>query len=443
MLEKCVAAGAFHDSSERLNLPKCHPRTRMAVLNKIRQWHISDSLPCIMWLYGPAGAGKSAIAQTMAEECRQLHTLAVSFFFSRTISGCNNVTRLVATIAYQIAQGIPETQSYIERAIENDPMIFSRSLATQLYHLLTKPLLNVAPSSSGSTSKSCPKLLIIDGLDECNGGETQQAIIHYLAAAITQYPLPLRVLILSRPEQPIQESFSHSERYGGHTSLHLGKNYQPDKDIKLFLKESFDAIRKTHILKSYIPTTWPSKEDISALVLKSSGQFIFASISIQYVKSSRHQPMDRLQHILGIETCGDNTPFAELDALYTHVLESADQVQRSTILHIFDFLLCTLPTWDLCFNEPSNIEQFLNLKPGQLFLALMDCQSIVSISPREDRQLSTVHFLHASMSDFLLDPHRSKNFFVDRGRAHSELARACMRGISSSRKSEIYARFSY
>ncbi|KAF8982500.1 hypothetical protein BDQ17DRAFT_1505788 [Cyathus striatus] len=34
-------------------------------------------------LYGPAGAGKSAIAQTTAEECHREGKLAASFFYSR------------------------------------------------------------------------------------------------------------------------------------------------------------------------------------------------------------------------------------------------------------------------------------------------------------------------------------------------------------------------
>ena len=34
----------------------------------------------VLWLYGPAGAGKSAIAQMIAEMCAKLGLLVASFF---------------------------------------------------------------------------------------------------------------------------------------------------------------------------------------------------------------------------------------------------------------------------------------------------------------------------------------------------------------------------
>jgi adenylylsulfate kinase-like enzyme len=41
----------------------------------------------IIWLYGPAGAGKSAILQTIAEMCTRLQILLASFFWSRNSHG--------------------------------------------------------------------------------------------------------------------------------------------------------------------------------------------------------------------------------------------------------------------------------------------------------------------------------------------------------------------
>jgi len=36
----------------------------------------------VLWLYGSVGAGKTAIAQTIAEKCAQLNHRIASFFFS-------------------------------------------------------------------------------------------------------------------------------------------------------------------------------------------------------------------------------------------------------------------------------------------------------------------------------------------------------------------------
>ncbi len=78
-----IAPGAFHDSAERRDPPKCHPHTREAVNRDILEWAQNPyNLRLLMWIYGPAGAGKSAIMQTIAERCAELGILAGSFFFS-------------------------------------------------------------------------------------------------------------------------------------------------------------------------------------------------------------------------------------------------------------------------------------------------------------------------------------------------------------------------
>ena len=62
-----------------------------------------DTDTFIMWLYGAAGAGKSAIAQTIAELCEEQKLLLESFFFFRADSLWSNSKRLIATNAYQVA----------------------------------------------------------------------------------------------------------------------------------------------------------------------------------------------------------------------------------------------------------------------------------------------------------------------------------------------------
>lgn len=81
ILHANIATGAFHDFGERFDPPKCHPKTRVAVRAEIMQW-IEDKveLERVLWLYGSAGAGKSAIGQSIAETCAKLGLLFASFF---------------------------------------------------------------------------------------------------------------------------------------------------------------------------------------------------------------------------------------------------------------------------------------------------------------------------------------------------------------------------
>lgn len=94
---------------EKFDRPKCHPDTRVAVRDKIEKWALrkdpDTNEASIMWLSGAAGAGKSAIAQSMAEDFHSRGLLAASFFFGRSDSTRNHARSLVSTIVYQLLDG--------------------------------------------------------------------------------------------------------------------------------------------------------------------------------------------------------------------------------------------------------------------------------------------------------------------------------------------------
>ena len=75
-----IAAGAMHNSKERYDSPKCHPDTRKAVLSDITTWTSDHSKKtCILWLSAPAGSGKLAILQQIAEIFYNSGGLSASF----------------------------------------------------------------------------------------------------------------------------------------------------------------------------------------------------------------------------------------------------------------------------------------------------------------------------------------------------------------------------
>ena len=68
--------GAAYDSRERDPAPRCLAGTRKEILKEIETWiEAGHQGKSILWLHGPAGAGKSAIAQTVAETCAGRHKL--------------------------------------------------------------------------------------------------------------------------------------------------------------------------------------------------------------------------------------------------------------------------------------------------------------------------------------------------------------------------------
>ena len=59
----------------------CLIGTRKELIAKIERWIDHDKDHPICWLNGPAGSGKLAVAQTIAEHCNDNRRLAASFFF--------------------------------------------------------------------------------------------------------------------------------------------------------------------------------------------------------------------------------------------------------------------------------------------------------------------------------------------------------------------------
>ncbi|KAF9552204.1 hypothetical protein CPC08DRAFT_714840 [Agrocybe pediades] len=418
-LARAAAPNAFHDSKARFDAPKCHSNTRVAVLDYIMNWAHGQSgetsNKSIMWLHGPAGCGKSAIAQTTVERCLEKGVKLAAFFFNRFDPSRNHSRQLIGTLAYQVYTAFPETdmQRLMLSAIEHDPLIFERKIHHQFHALIAHPL-HVYLSSLHSERPSPPGLLIvIDGLDECVDRTSQQEVLEGLSDseyANTIIP-QIQILIASRPEPEITTSFDSMNMRDTHTRLALDSGYQARADIKLYLRDSFEKIKSNHPFRGYLSGSWPNNKHLVTLVNKSSGQFIYAASVVKYVGSIRHRPDRRLEAALHLRPHNGDLPFAQLDSLYTMILQSADSAQDvEKVCRILSFQLITK------FEVPcSIIEKFLSYEDGEIDILFCDLQAVVrlqhvAIGSSETRYLDVIH---ASFEDYLLDPERSKQYHID------------------------------
>lgn len=108
---------------------KCFPGTRDAALSRVMGWVMDDqNTHHITWIFRPAGTGKYALAQTIAEMCLKDGRLVASFHFSGLPTERNNERQLIYMIAYQIVTSIPSVRPHMENALEHDPIILSKSI---------------------------------------------------------------------------------------------------------------------------------------------------------------------------------------------------------------------------------------------------------------------------------------------------------------------------
>ncbi|KAF9526767.1 hypothetical protein CPB83DRAFT_769774, partial [Crepidotus variabilis] len=160
----------------RRDPPQCAPETRNEIHRQIKAW--ANSLlgkARIFWLFGSAGAGKSAICQAIAEMFKREGLLLGNFFFSRSAAstGRSNGDRLLPTLIHQLQEAIPETRPYIKKAIQKDPLIFQKTRASQMMELYIKPLkkLYVRNFFRRHTLGKRICLVVIDGLDKCQDSD--------------------------------------------------------------------------------------------------------------------------------------------------------------------------------------------------------------------------------------------------------------------------------
>ena len=255
--------------------------------------------------------------------------------------------------------------------------------------------------------------------------------MEFLANAQRQHQLPLIFLFASRPEQHISQAFNTRLVVGITTCIALDESYLPNEDIRLFLTDKFQEIKSTHRLRTYIPPRWPLPHVLEQLVRKSSGQFIYASTVIRYVASIRHKPVDRLDITLGIRPPQRDLPFPELGALYTHILFGVEDIER--VLEIFTvvfFCRSLVPYREWSFSPPM-IEIFLCLRPGDVELYLGDLNSLVIVEHGQK-----IRSLHASLTDFFVNPTRSKTFWINHQARHTALDRRCLQVFQISGKQD-------
>ena len=257
---------------------------------------IENKTKQIMWLNGAAGSGKTAIGRSIVERCLSLGIPIARFFFFRTDSSRNGLSPVVATLADQLMESIPELRTIIIPKIQATPLIFKKSLETQFETLIFGPLLQLQKESLAE-----PKtiVLLLDGVDECIGHGEQTKLIQTITNFVRNQSFPLIVFFGSRAENQLCAEFSSPLLSDILLQLPLDTDYRADEDILLFLSDSFQKIKSTHPFgRELRDSNWPAQADINEIMRKASGQFIYASVVVNSISLANQHPAQQLTQAL-------------------------------------------------------------------------------------------------------------------------------------------------
>ncbi|KAF9442081.1 hypothetical protein P691DRAFT_509394 [Macrolepiota fuliginosa MF-IS2] len=421
MLLKATTPQALYDSSE-CNKPGCFEGTREEHIRNITGWGRGDWKAYqarVLWLEGPAGVGKSAVAQTCAQGME--NKLGATFFFSRP-NGWNKPATFLPTIAYQLTTKYPAYRDLVDAIVLHDPLILEKSIQVQFRKLLAQPLRQLEGVEGGVDDDI---VIIVDGLDECDGKDAQSTIIRVITSSVHQQSTPFLWAFFSRPEPHIRSAFSTEQAIEVCWQLTLPVSRDADRDIEAYLRDGFKTIRAKYNVPAAFP--WPSEGDIHRLVEQSAGLFAYTASAIRYVDGPGISgPEERLRSVLGLGMAGirDN-PLANLDRFYLLIMKEIPEETLPNAIQLLSILGSIGPLL-----SGSVICVILKLSLTAFYAAVNNLYSVLKIEKTEDGMPGRLSFYHASFGDFLSDKKRStQKFYVDRDDVLDRLDHLCIEAL--------------
>ncbi|CAE6418794.1 unnamed protein product [Rhizoctonia solani] len=166
------------------------PGTCQEILDAIQHW-TENKGPKIYWMTGESGTGKTIIARTICEYLDREKRLGASFFCSSTHESCQDTSRIIPTIAYQLARFSSRYLDMLATPLRESEST-DRSLSTQFNQLVIplihKRIIRAIPSNV---------VVVIDALDECSDVTGLWTILELLRQNAEN--LHIKFLLTSRP----------------------------------------------------------------------------------------------------------------------------------------------------------------------------------------------------------------------------------------------------
>ncbi|KAK7001107.1 hypothetical protein R3P38DRAFT_2796139 [Favolaschia claudopus] len=367
----------------------------------------------IIWLYGVAGCGKSALASTVAQFFRNLHQLGSFVFFKRDDASNSDVVGVVHHIAHRIAESNTHVRKALCDALAADATLTDADYRTQFQKLLVEPLTAAAPYICG------PVVIVIDALDEYLHPPSRKALISLIASDMAKLPPPFRLLVTSRPDMDIVRAF----RSGPHIAsqqVEIGTE-DATKDILLYLRQRIDTrCRDRQVAKS----DWPAEGDIQLLAAYTGGLFVWASTAYKFMLELDRPSMNQIQE-------AEKTISKNLDPMYSLALDHAGDWTYT------DFALPALSVLAsvVLIKEPLTEEVMTALLNDRAVRQVLDCLGcVLQWGPS-----TPVRALHPSFCDYLTDPKRSgaRPWFLDAKIQSQFLTTRCLQLLTSKLRFNI------
>ncbi|KAF7967840.1 hypothetical protein HWV62_32914 [Athelia sp. TMB] len=396
------------DATERIT---CLPGTRQERLTEIIDWLLTPSYQNVLWLHGEAGVGKSTIATTIADHFGRLGRRGAFLLFDRNSPLESVPSRVISTLAFQLAQQNAAIRSAVSLALDKRPGLVSDPLGAQFQSLLVEPLTAAAAEIEG------PIIVVLDALDECGDARSRRILLELLSKDLTKLlPGQLRILITSRPEHDI--SCALASRSHIHT---IDLSTASDADMRVYITHEMRGIYERRHTMDELPEGWGDAA-VDVLVGYAAGLFIWAATAMRLLSDA-----DFPKKYLG-ELLLHDRPFFTLHELYEKALRSASSWEPGDITNVYSgilglIIISQVPLTDVTIAALLGYQDDV----GTCRTALRRLASVIRWSEGQPART-----LHKSFPDYLTKHCSSKPWFINVEEHQHTLTTVCL-GIMNKR----------
>ncbi|MCJ1346752.1 hypothetical protein MMC31_004970 [Peltigera leucophlebia] len=393
-----------------------------------------DDLAKFLWVYGPAGHGKSVLCARMIKFLKNASEAPVAYFFCS--SDDKTQREPLAIIRSWIWQAINCHENALDQALERfrakEMRLASRTDVWKLFG----SIVHMIPNST----------FVVDGLDEClrssndwrsSGNSSRIEFLISLKASVAR--TRTRILIVSRDEGDIRSEMSL------HNANTIGPRLYECRLSKEVLNPDITLFSKSVVNRKLANKDGTFREALAAqMAEKCDGMFLL--IRLQENQLSRSKNRKQLQAIVS-NMPGELEHAYERDWEYISGLPKYEKLRALDILRWVTFALRPLTVLeitealliedndncaDLRSDElPDDVDKdFVDEQIIGLCGSLLEIRSS-GVEKMQSPGSNTIHLAHFSVKEYLLAMIPDKSvLFSNRNSQNASLAKLCLRYLN-------------
>ena len=268
-------------------------------------WTQDSISSSILWAYARPGSGKSVLSSYLINHLKESGCICAYYFFKYLDASKRSLSSMLRSMAFQIAEGLPEYHEALITFLEDTPQI-EKSDPRVIWQKLYRSILFKLDSIQ-------PMYWVIDALDE---SDSLSAVVETLSG-ISGSQSPIKVLITSREFPTITTAF---EKVSSIPVMSVCVDDNVD-DIRYYTASQVQYMHGSDDFKQAI---------VTQIVDLAQGNFLWVELAIKEVLQ-RHNPQD-IQAALSELLPGMDALYRRMEMSINQIARAADRESSRTIL---------------------------------------------------------------------------------------------------------------